>query len=143
MHFKVGTDATLFVDSQREANLLRPQIAALMCRWAILAACVFALPGCAHSYIDADGNRHVLGFVHLVTPRPENDRNIGAESVRVKSIGLSMLASPQRTNFTLGYSDDTLLFLRNNACVFTDPLPLFGVLSDKTSVEGPMKRGKP
>ena len=78
---------------------------------------MLALTGCAHSYVDADGNTHIAGLVHVVVPKSADAREVRGESIRVKSFGLTVLANPLRTNITLGYSDDTMVVVRNNACV--------------------------
>lgn len=81
-----------------------------------LAGMACALCGCAHSYIDEQGNTHVIGVAHVMVPAVR-DTGIGAQSIRVRSLGLSLLASGSHTNLTLGWNDDTLLFVRNHACV--------------------------
>jgi hypothetical protein len=95
-------------------------VANLALRTAGAACCmagVLVLAGCAHSYVDAAGNRHVVGWAHITLPPASGTENIGAHSMRVRSAGLTLLASPERTHLTLGLADDTLVVVRNNACV--------------------------
>lgn len=110
-----------------------PSLASLLatrCRYAAaLAAGLCA--GCAHVYIDADGTRNVVGFVHLQLP-PAERAPAAAESLRVRAIGLTLARSGAGSALTLGYSDDTLAFVRNHSCVRLDAL----ALRPRTPTEG-------
>jgi len=59
----------------------------------------------------------------MVIPKSTDEREVRAESIRVESFGLSVLSNYQRTNITLGYSDDTMVLVRGNACVAFGQLP--------------------
>ncbi|WP_211235075.1 hypothetical protein [Azohydromonas australica] len=72
------------------------------------------LCGCAHVWVDADGTRHVAGWVHLSLP-PADDS--GGSGLRVRSLGLSWLRSAEGAALTLGYSDVGVLALRNHSLV--------------------------
>lgn len=72
------------------------------------------LGGCAHVWVDADGTRHVAGWVHLSLP-PADDS--GGSGLRVRSLGLSWLRSVEGAALTLGYSDVGVLALRNHSLV--------------------------
>jgi hypothetical protein len=80
-------------------------------------------------YVDADGTRHVIGFVHLSLP-PAEQVLAGAESLRTRSLGLAFTRADVGSAIAFGYSDTTLLFIRNDSCVRFDPvssvLPLEG-----------------
>jgi len=76
-----------------------------------------SLSGCAFSYVDQTGNRHVLGLVHAQLPA-ENGRPGGV--VRLSSVGLSVVQSDIATEMTLGYSAATLVGVRENSCVAVD-----------------------
>lgn len=80
---------------------------------------LMALQGCAHTYVDADGARHMLGLVYLTLP-PAGPTS--GESLRSQSFGLSLSASEAGSALVLGYSDTTLAFVRNNSLVFSDLL---------------------
>jgi hypothetical protein len=90
------------------------------------------LCGCAHSYIDADGNRNVIGFVHLTLP-PSDKEPRAADWMRVRAIGLALSRTEIGGALELGYSDNTLAAVRNNSCVqLPQPpatLPLKGVVN--------------
>lgn len=78
------------------------------------ALLVLALQGCAHVSVDADGTRHVTGFVRMALPPPAAAP--GADAMRVQTLGLSLVLHPAVGNaVVLGYGDTTLVVVRNNA----------------------------
>lgn len=81
-----------------------------------------ALCGCAHSYIDADGTRHVIGLVHLTLPPPDAAARAG-DWMRARTFGLALSRTDIGGALELGYSDNTLAVVRNNSCVQIDALP--------------------
>lgn len=81
-----------------------------------LALCLLALQGCASVSVDADGTRHVTGFVRLTLPPPAFEA--GADAVRVQGLGLQLIRSPGvGTSVVLGYGDTRLAVIRNDAKV--------------------------
>lgn len=74
------------------------------------------LGGCAHVWIDADGNRHVAGLMHLTL----SPTQAAAETLRVRTFGLAVTRAEAGSAMVLGYSDTTLGFLRNDVCVVPD-----------------------
>jgi hypothetical protein len=80
------------------------------------------LAGCASSYIDSDGTRHVVGLVHLTLP-PSTPEPKVADWMRVRTVGLAVSRTEIGATFALGYADDTLAAIRNNSCVQLDRLP--------------------
>ncbi len=61
------------------------------------ASLALALTACAHSYVDKDGGTHVIGFAHVIIPKSTDTREVRAESVRIKSFGLTVLANYEHT----------------------------------------------
>lgn len=86
---------------------------------ALLAwALSLALQGCAHVSVDADGTRHVSGFMRLTLPPPNAGARAGADALRVQALGLSVIRTPAvGTSIVLGYGDGTLVVMRNDAQV--------------------------
>lgn len=76
------------------------------------------LGGCAHVWIDAEGNRHVIGLVHLTLPPTQPQA--AAETLRVNTLGLTWTRAEAGSALVLGYGDTTLGFLRNDVCVAPD-----------------------
>ena len=117
----------------------------LPCRWsqarrvgaavAALAAAAL-LPGCAHVYVDADGARHVIGLVWLKLSPATAEASAG-ESLRTRSLGLTLTTSEVGSALTLGYSDATLAFLRNDSVVMASAL-----LLDTEGEAGPAPAGE-
>lgn len=87
-----------------------------------LALALAMLAGCAHTYVDAGGNRHVVGMMHLTLPA---DTAIpkSADWLRMRTIGLALSSTDLGSALELGYSDNTLAVVRNNSCVRLDRLP--------------------
>jgi hypothetical protein len=87
---------------------------AIVLRWLISASC-FLLPGCAHVHVDADGQRHIVGFLMLTLPPAVAEP--AADSIRARTLGLSITQSPLGGGLVLGYSDTTLAVVRNHSRV--------------------------
>jgi len=73
------------------------------------------LPGCAHVQVDADGQRHIIGFLMLTLPPVVAEP--AADSIRARTLGLSITQSPLGGGIVLGYSDTTLAVVRNHSLV--------------------------
>ncbi len=77
---------------------------------------IMAVSGCAHVVVDADGTRHITGFVHLVLPPPT--ATPGADVLRLQTLGLSLvLHSAVGNAVILGYGDTSVTAVRNDALV--------------------------
>jgi len=79
------------------------------------------LGACANVWVDADGNRHVSGLMHL-TLSPTHPP-AAAETLRVRTIGFSWTRADAGSALLLGYGDTTLGFLRNNVCIAPNATP--------------------
>lgn len=80
------------------------------------ALLALGLQGCAHVFVDADGTRHITGFVRLIMPTAVVDQ--GADAVHVRAVGLTILHNPVvGTTVVVGYSNSTLVTLRNDVRV--------------------------
>lgn len=90
-----------------------------MRRWLSLLAVtqlLALLAGCAHVVIDPDGTRHIAGFMMLTLPLAHPD--IGADAVRIRSIGLTVThGHAAGAQLTLGYSDATIAAMRNDSAI--------------------------
>ena len=85
-------------------------------QFAGLAGLLSLLAGCALNYVAADGTRHVVGFMDTVLPR-EGPGRVPAASIRTQAVGFSFTQSDVATTFSLGYTDTTLAYVRENTCV--------------------------
>jgi len=92
--------------------------------WGLLLAALgaAALGGCAHTYIDSDGNRNVIGWVNLTLP-PAAPAPRAADWMRVRTLGLVLSRTDIGSAIELGYADSTLAAIRNDSCVQLDRLP--------------------
>lgn len=74
-----------------------------------------ALGGCAHVHVDAEGRRHVIGFVALTLPAPEG--RTGAETLRTRSLGLTLTRTPVGDALVIGYGDTSITAVRDDSLV--------------------------
>jgi len=74
------------------------------------------LAGCSHLHVDDQGQRHIVGFVWLTLP-PAAVEPVGADALRLRSVGLALTRSPAGDGAVLGYSDATVTVIRNDALV--------------------------
>jgi hypothetical protein len=86
-----------------------------------LLALALACTACAHTYIDATGNRHIVGLVNLTLPA--DSTAAAGDWVRMRTIGLSISRTDIASSIDLGYSDNTLAIIRDNSCAFIGQLP--------------------
>lgn len=85
-------------------------------------ALVLGTQGCALMAVDADGTRHVFGFVQMTLPPPALD--VGADAIRVRSAGLSVLTTPVvGSSLVLGYADLTIAAMRNHSSISMSAFP--------------------
>lgn len=89
--------------------------------WVLLTIVLTVLSGCAHVFVDADGRRHVIGFVALTLPAPEG--RTGAETLRTRSLGVTLMRSPVGDALTVGWSDTSLTAVRDDSFVPMPPGP--------------------
>lgn len=83
-------------------------------RWLFCVSCGL-LAGCAHVHVDADGQRHIVGFLMLTLPPVVAEP--AADSIRARTLGLAITQSPLGGGVVLGYSDTTLAVVRNHSLV--------------------------
>jgi len=69
-------------------------------------------------WVDAEGQRHFLGLMHLTLPPAQ--RPVAAETLRVQTLGLGWTHAEAGSALVLGYADTTLGFLRDGACLAPD-----------------------
>lgn len=90
-------------------------------RWLLGASCA-VLTGCAYSYVDERGSRHVLGLVHIELAAPDRDPTFAGHVVDLSTFGISLNGNPSGNSFTIGYSREVTGYLRNHALALGDPL---------------------
>lgn len=86
-----------------------------MTRAALIVAALLA--GCAHIEELPDGSKRVTGFVRMTVPSAIPEEKRGGEMVEVTSFGLSVLSAPTASRVSVGYANDRITTLRNNAVV--------------------------
>jgi hypothetical protein len=82
------------------------------------AVLMVALAGCAQLTVDPDGTRHLVGFMALTLPPPAAASGVGADVVRMRTVGLAVTrGAVTGGSLVLGYSDTTLGVVRNHSVV--------------------------
>ena len=90
-----------------------------MLRSALTLVLALTISACAHNYVDVDGTRNVIGLVWARMPPADNR---GAESLRVRSLGVSVTTTPVGSAVVLGYSDSNVVLVRDHQFVNAAPL---------------------
>ena len=100
----------------------------------LAVACICQLAGCAHSWTDANGTRHVLGFVRMEIPigTPETPNG---QFTRISSIGLSLFQAGRESGLALGYNSMDTAWIGSNACISIQDLRGNFALEHGTSVK--------
>jgi hypothetical protein len=94
--------------------------------WTLMLGLLPLLGGCAFSQVDAQGRTHVIGLVVLTLPPggAANRSAPGAETWRLRTVGVSMSSSPVvGSSVVLGYSDSTQTWVRDNTVVAVTAVP--------------------
>jgi hypothetical protein len=81
------------------------------------ALLALAAAGCAHVSELPDGSRRVVGLVSLTIPAAIPDARRGADRLDVKGVGLVVVSNSAGTSVTLGYAQERITSVRNNALV--------------------------
>jgi hypothetical protein len=82
---------------------------------AVAVALSGSLAGCAFNYVAEDGSRHAIGLMHLVLPSETEPAR--ASSVTMQAVGLSVTQGDVGTALTVGYSETSFAYVRENTCV--------------------------
>jgi hypothetical protein len=88
-----------------------------------IAQCLFTagfavLSGCAQLVVDADGSRHLFGFMSLSLPPITAPGEAGADALRMRTLGLAITRGDiAGGTLVLGYGDTTLAVVRNHSLV--------------------------
>lgn len=86
------------------------------CALCLIGALMAAtLSGCALSWDDAEGKRHLLGLGYMVVPQPKPNSNVTVHGLDMAGIGFS--ATRERTGLTVGYLSERFLTLGEEAAV--------------------------
>ena len=89
----------------------------IACHWVWLGKALMAtaLSGCALSWDDADGRRHLLGLGYMVVPQPKPNSSVTVHGLDIAGIGFT--ATRERTGLTVGYVSERFLALGEEAAV--------------------------
>jgi hypothetical protein len=91
---------------------------------ALSTTVLFALTcqSCAVSYLDGNGDRHIIGFADITIHAPVESRTFAGDVVEVTAIGITASQTAQGGHLDVGYSHEITAALRDNALVVGDPL---------------------
>lgn len=77
----------------------------------------FLMAGCAFSYVDEQGTQHIIGLSHVALTGVENNSLTAGDEVEVENLGLLFLSGPLHKGVGLGYTQQSTMFIKNNALV--------------------------
>jgi hypothetical protein len=81
-----------------------------------------SLAGCAYSYVDDAGVRHVIGVVDMeIHDAPEKGAYAG-QVIDMRTLGLTVNRSETGSSVSIGYNRDVSGYLKNNSLVIGNPL---------------------
>jgi hypothetical protein len=80
------------------------------------------LCGCSFSYVDAQGDQHVLGLVDYTVHAPGDPNTLAGNVLEVTSVGISVGQNAQGGYLTAGYNRQTTAALRDNAALLGNPV---------------------
>jgi hypothetical protein len=103
----------------RRKQWQQPRGARAGMRLAAGLAAALACAGCAHSWIDADGRRHVTGLVDVTLPADTPAH--GARSIEARTLGVLLTRADIGTAFSIGWSASTLTVVPPDSCVNLGP----------------------
>lgn len=89
----------------------------------IIAVSAMAPPlaGCAVSYDDSLGHRHVIGFVDMsVVPVPQGG-TLAGNVIAIKSLGAFVSTDQNQTVVGLGYTSESTAAIQDNSMVLGNP----------------------
>jgi hypothetical protein len=90
-------------------------------RFGICGLLVLGASGCACSYDDSAGNRHIFGLVDVTIPAPARSETLAGNVVAVTTIGALVSRNAQGSTLALGYARETTAAIRDNALVLGNP----------------------
>lgn len=88
---------------------------------AALGAAVL-LSGCAVSYDDGNGVRHVIGLTSTRIVSADKSATLAGDVVTVEAVGVLVSRNAQGDTLSIGYSSLSTAAIRNNALVAGNPI---------------------
>ena len=90
----------------------------------LVLVCALLLSGCAVSYVDDDGSRHIIGFAKIVIPPADSAMPTAGNVIDLTTVGLSFNDMPEGQSLTLGYSRAVTATLKDHSLVLGNPLAI-------------------
>ena len=100
----------------------------------MLTTIVLALScqACSFSYLDANGDRHVIGLVDITVHPAGDPKTFAGDVVDVTTLGFAAAQTAQGGFIALGYNHEVSAALRDNVSVTGNPLNPLGDSSHST-----------
>ena len=89
--------------------------------------------GCALSYMDEHGDRHMIGLLDVTVHSPAAPETFAGSVVEITSFGLSVGHTAQGGYLTAGYNREVTAALRDNALVLGNPIALLSAVKQDQS----------
>lgn len=79
-----------------------------------IALTTLSLTACSYSYMDEDGRKQVIGLVNITIDDGQTSHEIAGHQISIQALGLNISSTPLGHGLTLGYSNETLLAVKDN-----------------------------
>jgi hypothetical protein len=114
------TGATLFVGPGSITR--RPMsVAVYRISVVILLMTTGGIAGCAISYQDSAGAKHIIGMADVAVASVDNDNTIAGDVVVVSTIGVLASRNAQGSTFAFGYAKEATAAIKNDSFVLGNP----------------------
>lgn len=87
---------------------------------ALLLICILILSGCAYTFVDNDGTKHIIGLAKIDIPPTTKGNLIVGENISVKTIGVSISKIITGGSVSIGYNNDSITTLFSGALILDD-----------------------
>src|SRR5207237_2308586 len=87
-------------------------------RSACLDSVLTVCNGCAYTYPNATGAKHIVGLVKVTIKPGDSQEELAGDAVRITGIGVSRYATPLQKGIVLGYHQEDLTALHQNVALF-------------------------
>jgi hypothetical protein len=79
------------------------------------------LGGCAVSYIDSHGIKHVIGFADVSFDTNSDSNGDHSQMIGITNIGFLVSRDPIQSGFSIGYNREAIIVLKDDSCTRINP----------------------
>ena len=82
---------------------------------------IILLNGCAYSYIDDDGTKHIIGLVNVEIKTLPEEGTYAGKIVDMRTFGITVNKIDEGGSIAIGYNRDVSGYIRDHALVLGNP----------------------